>query len=225
MVGIYDYQEILFLPTPWMSKGLFLPSFPSIIIKMAISREAASVRFYKSGSLIKFYYFDAWQKIMYTHHIHIKAYVHTNIPPPANTLASTNTHTYTFTHTHTQMHTCMHIHTHTHPHTCMHTHNRTHRPACVHTHTHTHTQVHSHTQTPGLTCALDQLQTAPGCARQDALAQVTPGQSPGIALVQPAPGNGESPLATSCSIQANLCHKLKPTKIKTYSAPFQVQGT
>ena len=59
MVGIYDYQEILFLPTPWMSKGLFLPSFPGIIIKMAISREAASVRFYKSGSLIKFYYFDA----------------------------------------------------------------------------------------------------------------------------------------------------------------------
>ena len=59
MVGIYDYQEILFLPTPWMSEGLFLPSFPGIIIKMAISREAASVRFYKSGSLIKFYYFDA----------------------------------------------------------------------------------------------------------------------------------------------------------------------
>lgn len=58
MVGLYDYQEILFLPTPWMSEGLFLPSFPGIIIKMAISREAASVRFYKSGSLIKFYSYD-----------------------------------------------------------------------------------------------------------------------------------------------------------------------
>lgn len=82
---------------------------------------------------------------MYTHHIHIKAYIHTNIQPPVNTLANTDRHTYTFTHTHKCTQACTFTHTCTPTHACTHTTTHTDLHAC--THTHTGTQPHSNSRT------------------------------------------------------------------------------